>query len=161
MPPAPPRWPAPEFHVSVEIRAPIEYVFAWCTDYQTDDARREKDRYERRIVSRSANQVVYEDLGDDDDGGWWWSHYSVALHPPNRWHSDSFGSHRELSLDYTLTALGPELTRFDLRWRRRPTSLGPTRVSQRTVERSTTRAWRNFAAALERDYRAGRPARAR
>jgi hypothetical protein len=161
MPAATPRWPGPEFHVTAEFRAPIEYVFAWCTDYRPDDARREKDTYERRIVSRAPNQVVYEDLSDDDDGGWRWSRHTVTLRPPNRWHSDSVGSHRELSIDYALTALGPERTRLDLRWRRRPTALGPRRVSKRTTERSTTRAWGNFAAVLERDYRAHRPARGR
>jgi hypothetical protein len=161
LPTASARWPGPEFHVTAEFRAPIEYVFAWCTDYRPDDARREHDSYDRRIVSRAPDQVVYEDLGDQDDGGWWWARHTVTLRPPNWWHSDSVGSHREVSLDYRLTALGPERTRLDLTWRRRPTALGAPKVSKRALERSTTAAWVHFAAALERDYRAHRPARGR
>ncbi len=155
------RGPAQTFHVHVEIRAPIAYVFRWCTDYRADDARREKDRYVRRILARAPRRVVYEDLGDHEGGGWWWSRYAVDLRPPAAWHAESVGAYRTLTLDYALTALGPERTRFDLTWRRWPTALGPRRVGRAAMERETTRAWKNFAAALEADYRRERPARRR
>ncbi len=150
-----------EFHVRVEIRAPIGYVFRWCTDYRPDDARREKDRYARRILSRSPRRVVYEDLGDHEDGGWWWSRFEVDLRPPSAWHAESVGAYRTLALDYALTELGPERTSLDLRWRRWPTRLGPKRVARAAVERETTRAWKNFAAALEADYRREKSGRRR
>ena len=148
------------FHVRAEFRAPLDFVFRWCTDYRSDDARREKDHYTRRILSRSRNRVVYEDLSSHGDG-WRWSRHTVDLHPPLRWHSDSVGSHRTLDLDYTLTALGPERTRLDLRWRRWATPIGAPRIPKRETERETTVAWVHFGKELEKDYRKSRRARRR
>ena len=153
------RLPGPELHVRAEFRAPLDYVFAWCTDYTPQDARWEKERYQRRVLDRGPRRVVFEDLDEAGGGGWWWTHYTVDLRPPRRWSADAIGSHRSVHADYELTALDPERTRLDLRWRRQPTGIESKRTSRRQVERSTARAWRNFAAALERDYRAGhRPA---
>jgi hypothetical protein len=145
-------WPGPEYHVTAEFRAPLSYVFSWCTDFDPADDRREKDHYTRKIIHRGRRQVVFEDL-TDSEGGWNWARHVVTLSPPNHWHSESVGSHREASIDYVLTPLGTDRTRLDLRWKRRPTALAATRISRGAVERSTTEAWRNFARVLERDYR--------
>jgi hypothetical protein len=156
-----PAAPKQSFHVRAEFRAPLEFVFAWCTDYRSDDARREKDRYTRRILERSPHRVVFEDLGDDNGGGWWWSRHEVALRPPDRWASASVGSHQTLELDYRLTRLGLERTRLDLTWTRRTSGLGPARVARGAIERATTTEWKNFADALEKDYRTSRRPRRR
>jgi len=155
------RGPSQTFHVATVLPAPLEFAYGWCTDFRPDDARREKDSYERRILSRTARRVVFENLTDDAHGGWWWARFVVDLRPPNRWHAESVGSHRTLSLDYELTARGPDRTRFDLRWRRWPTAIGPRRLSRKAEERATTLAWRNFAAALGADFRASRRGRRR
>ena len=154
------RWPGPEYHVHVEFRAPLPYVFSWCTDFDPHDDRREKDRYTRKIVERTPRRVVFEDLVDTDHG-WTWARHVVTLHPPNWWHSDSVGSHRTVTLDYVLTRLGDERTRLDLRWRRRRTALGSAKISRRAYEKATTQAWRNFARELEKDYRKSRARRRR
>ncbi len=157
MPGAPPQ----SFHIRAEIRAPIDFVFRWCTDYRADDARRERERYARRVLERSRRRVVYEDLEDAPAGGWSWSRYEVALLPPDRWTASSVGSHRRAELDYRLTRLGPERTRLDLRWTRWPSRLAPARVARRSYERATALAWKHFAAAAEKDYRAVRRRRSR
>jgi hypothetical protein len=154
------RWPGPEYHVTAVFRAPLPYVFSWCTDFDPHDDRREKDRYTRKIVERKPRQVVFEDLTDSDQG-WNWARHVVRLRPPNRWHSDSVGSHRTLTLDYVLTPLPRGRTRLDLRWKRRRTALATSKLSKRVVEKSTTRAWRNFARELEKDYRKSRKPRRR
>jgi hypothetical protein len=138
------------------FHAPIRYVFRWCTDFRPNDDRLEKESYTRRVVSRTPHRVVFEDLSEGDDGGWRWSRHVVTLHPPTSWHSESLGSHRTLTLDYRLTPVSGDRTRLDLTWKRRPTALGARPPPQRTVERETTGAWRNFAAALEKDYRKSR-----
>ncbi len=130
----------------------MPYVFAWCTDFDPSDDRREKDHYVRKVIERNRRRVVFEDLTDSDQG-WSWARHVVTLRPPNRWHSESVGSHREITIDYVLTPLGSDRTRLDLRWKRRPTALATTRASQRAIEKSTTQAWRNFARSLEKDYR--------
>jgi hypothetical protein len=154
------KWPDPEYHVKAEFNAPLPYVFSWCTDFDPDDARREKDEYSRKIIQRTPRRVVYEDLVDSPEG-WHWARHVVTLRPPNRWHSDSVGSHRTLAIDYVLTRLPGDRTRLDLRWRRRPTALATTPISKRVLERSTTEAWGNFARELEKDYRKRRPRRRR
>src|SRR6266480_7786524 len=45
------------------------------------------ERYERRIIERSARRVVFEDLADTKEG-WLWNRDVVTLRPPNRWHMD-------------------------------------------------------------------------
>jgi hypothetical protein len=144
------------YHVRSEFRAPRDFVFAWATDFAPDDARREKEDYARKIISRTARRVVYEDLVDSPKG-WNWARHDVTLFPPVRWHSESVGSHRTASLDYVLTAVGPDRTRLDLRWRRWPTAIGST-IAKAVMERSTAQAWKNFGRELERDYRRSRRA---
>jgi len=156
-----PAYPKQSFHIRAEFRAPIDFVFAWCTDFRSDDARREKDQYTRRVLERSRRRVVFEDLGDAAGGGWWWSHHEVTLRPPDRWTSASIGSHRTLALDYRLRRLGPERTRLDLTWTRRWNGLAPAPLPRGPYERATTVAWKHFAAALEKDYRAARRTRRR
>lgn len=149
------RAPAPELHVAAEFRAPLSYVYSWCTDFDPGDAQREREQYVRRILERTARRVVFEDLEDTKDG-WVWSRHVVTLHPPNAWHSESVGSHRDASLEYALTPLPGDRTRLDLRWRRWPTARATVRRSKREIERSTAEAWRHLSRALERDYRADR-----
>jgi hypothetical protein len=146
------RWPGPEYHVSIVLRAPLDFAFRWCTDFQADDARLEQEGFERKILQRTPQKIVYEDLEWADDG-WHWAQYVVRLLPPNRWHAESVGNYRDATLDYTLTALPRGRTRFDLRWRRRPGPKG-RRLAKAEAERDTRRAWRSFRDALERDYRA-------
>ncbi len=148
----------PELHVSVEIRAPRDFVFAWCTDFDPNDAALEKESYHRRVLEKGPRRVVFEDL-DEGPSGWYWARHVVSLRPPSRWHSESIGNYRDARLDYVLTSLGPERTRLDLRWRRRPTAIAPRPPSKATIERGSTRGWKHYAAALEREYRAGRPPR--
>ncbi len=157
-PPAPrpgrpdPKWPGPEYHVSVVFRAPLEFAFRWCTDFRSDDARLEQQGFERKILDRTPKRVVYEDLEWSNDG-WHWAQYVVRLYPPDRWHADSVGNYRDAKLEYTLRPLSSGRTRLDLKWRRRPGPKG-RRVSKTEVERDTRRAWLSFRDALERDYRA-------
>ena len=146
------RWPGPEYHVKAVFRAPLPYVFSWCTDFDPHDDRREKDRYTRKIIERTPRRVVFEDLVDSDQG-WNWARHVVTLHPPNHWHSESVGTHRTSTIDYVLTRLRGDRTRLDLRWKRRRTALSTSKRSKRVTEKSGTDAWRHFARELEKDYR--------
>jgi hypothetical protein len=142
------------YEIRSRFRAPLPFVFRWCTDYTPDDARLEKDDYTRRIVKRSTRKVVYEDLSDSPNG-WMWSHQEVTLRPPNRWHAEVTGSHRYWSLDYQLRELPDGRTELHLRGERRPTALGKNPPKAK-LERDLGRMWSNFGQALERDYRASK-----
>lgn len=144
--------PRTKYHIETTLRVPLKFAFRWCTDFRPDDAAREGETYERKILTRTARRVVYEDL-ELTPSGWYWARHNVRLLPPNRWHSESIGNYREASLDYRLTPLGPKRTRFELTWRRRVLPLAGTPPSRTSIEKGTLLAWRKFAKAMEADYR--------
>jgi hypothetical protein len=148
-------WTGPEYHVRVSFRAPLAFVFAWCTDYSPTDPTLEKEKYERKIIERTPHQVIFEDLEESKDG-WDWQRAVVSLRPPRSWHMDGFGNNRDVTADYVLSPLPDGGTRLDLRWRRRPKVPDVTRGTKAQREASSTRAWKLFAAALERDYNRAR-----
>jgi len=145
-------WPRTRYHIETVLRVPLPFAYRWCTDFRPDDARREGEVYERRILERGPRSVVFEDL-EPTSGGWRWSRHVVRLRPPNRWHSESVGNYRDVSIDYVLTSLGPARTRFEMFWKRRATPLAGRPPSRASTEKGTLAAWRNFAKSIEADYR--------
>ena len=134
------------------FRAPIDFVYAWCTDYDPGDARLEKEHYQRRILSRTGKRVVYEDL-EEGPHGWVWRRQTVTLAPPHHWHAESVGNYREWSLDYDLRSLPGGRTELTLKGRRRPTPLSGGNPPKAELLRDLRTIWRRFGRALERDYR--------
>jgi hypothetical protein len=145
------RWPRPIYEIHATFRAPLGFVYRWCTNYTSDDARLEGDDYERKILRRSKQEVVYEDLKGGKDG-WFWARHVVRLDPPDHWHSDSIGSHRAYSLDYRLSERPGGRTELVLRARRRQYGVGVKNPPKGPWERNVTKAWRTFGRNLERDY---------
>jgi hypothetical protein len=143
------------YEIRSTFRAPLSFVYRWCTDYTPADPRLEKEDFTRKIVHRAARRVVYEDLYDTPKG-WMWSHQVVTLHPPNRWHAEATGSHRTWSLDYELREVADGGTELLLRGVRRATSLGAPNPPKARMERELRTGWTNYGRALERDYRASR-----
>lgn len=137
------------------FRAPLPFVFRWCTDYSPEDAALEKEEYTRRVLRRSPREVVYEDLSESPDG-WFWSRATVRLTPPGRWHADMQGNYRSWSADYTLRALPDGSTELKFRGTRRPFLLATRNPPRRRLESELKQTWTRFARALEKEYRAGR-----
>jgi len=152
-----PAAPSRVYEIRHTFRAPLDYVFAWCTDYTARDARYAGEGYVRRILKRTSRRVVYEDLYDTPHG-WTWSHQVVALRPPDLWRNEAIGSHRAWSIDYRLSALPDGRTELHFKGRRWPTAIAANPPKAR-LERELRTLWRHLGASLERDYRAGRPAR--
>jgi hypothetical protein len=140
------------YEIRTVFRAPIDFVFAWCTDYSTDDAALEKETFERRVLERTKEKVVYEDL-DSTPEGWMWSRWTVRLNAPTHWHGESVGNYRTWSIDYRLRSLPNGRTEFRLSGRRRPVGLGGPNPSQRAMKANLLGIWTNFGKALEADYR--------
>src|SRR3990172_3354806 len=104
---------SPEYHIRVAFRVPLDFAFAWCTDFSPQDAGLEGESYRRKIVERTPRRVVFEDL-EESDAGWEWSRDVVTLLPPNRWHMDGIGNHRDVTADYVLSPLPNGRTRLPL-----------------------------------------------
>jgi hypothetical protein len=151
---------ATTYVAKVTFRAPLRFVYEWCTDYTPQDARLEKDDYARRILRQSSKEVVYEDLSDTKDG-WFWTRHVVQLLPPDRWHSDSIGSHRLYTLDYRLKELPGDRTQLTLRARRRPYGIGGKNPSRAAWGANIQKIWREFGRVLEQDYKKARAKHAR
>ena len=151
-------WVGPEFRISVDFRAPLDFAFAWCTDYTPEDAGLEGEKYERKIIERTPRRVIFEDL-EESKTGWDLSRDVVVLRPPNRWHMEGVGNYRDVKADYVLTSLPDGRTRLDLRWSRRPKTSDAKKRTKAEREASATRAWKRFGAAMERDYQRSRSAR--
>lgn len=146
-----------EARVKAVFRVPLDFAFAWCTDYTPEDAALEGESYERKIIERTPRRVIFEDL-EETPSGWVWARDVVALRPPNRWHMESVGSHRDVAADYVLTKLSDGRTQLELRWWRRPHGPGK-RIPRARREKETGTAWKRFAKAMEKDYRGSRKGR--
>ncbi len=138
--------------LNVVFRAPLPFVFSWCTDYSPIDAKLAKRDHIRKIIERTPRRVIFEDLEEMKDG-WSWRRATVSLHPPNRWHLDDTGNRRDLKADYVLSSLRGNRTRLRLRWKVWPKTAASSKLSRAERERSAASMWRKFAAALEKDYR--------
>jgi hypothetical protein len=145
--------------VSLVIHAPSRYVYEWCTDYRSDDARlssrRPRPRF--RVIRVSPRRVVRIRVlrGSGRDPAI--AVDLVRLDPPRSWHLDQIDEGDRQSLDYRVSAVGRARTRLQLlsteHW------ITPDVPSPEAHRAQVARTWARFAAALEADYRAGRPAR--
>ena len=153
-----PKQVGPEYHASVSFHAPLDFVFAWCTDYTPEDGALENENYARKIIERTPRRVIFEDL-EESPSGWDWQRAIVSLRPPNRWHMVGVGNNRDVEADYVLSNLPRGRTRLDLRWKRMPRVADVKKRSKAEREASATRAWKRFAVALERDYQKSRRSR--
>ncbi len=145
----------PEYRIRVSFGVPLDFAFAWCTDYSPDDPSLEEESYQRKIIERTSHRVIFEDLEEAEDG-WVWGRDVVTLLPPNRWHMDGVGNRRDVTADYVLSPLPDGRTRFDLRWSRHSKVPDAKKLTKAEREASAMRAWKRFAVAMERDYRHSR-----
>jgi len=147
--------------LSFEIRAPLRYVYEWCTDFRSDDGRFSSRRpgpvY--RVIRISPRRVLRVRIAPGPGPDPAIAVDLVRLNPPRSWHLDQIDEADRQSLDYRLSRVGRGRTRLLLlvteRW---VTPEFPTREELRARVRRT---WSRFIAALEADYRAGRSARGR
>ena len=137
----------------MKFRAPIGFVFRWCTDHGPGDAKIEGAEYARRVISRSKGHVVYEDLATTPNG-WWWNHWTVTLRPPDAWHGECLGNYRNWVTDYRLRGTPNGGTELTLTGKRTPTGLGigGPRVTRAKIETSLRADWAKFSRSLEGDY---------
>jgi hypothetical protein len=152
--------------VSLVIHAPARYVYDWCTDYRSDDARfsSRRSRPSYRVIRISPRRVVRIRVyrGSGGDPAMFDHNYLavdvVRLNPPHSWHADNIDETDLASMDYRVSALDRARTRLHLlcteRW------LTPDFMTREALRALIAKGWAQYAAALEADYRAVRPTRA-
>ena len=139
------------------VDAPLGYVYDWCTDFRPDDAELEGSDRAHRVVSVSPERLVRIKVADRGAKNPVMSVEVVRLNPPNAWHKDTIGESDLDSMDYKLTALGPNKTRFSLeiveRW------MVPKFPKRADWLRSASEYWDELVQAIEERYRSGQPAK--
>jgi hypothetical protein len=147
--------------VSLVIRAPSRYVYDWCTDYRSDDGRLSngRSRPNFRVIRVSLRRLVRIRVSRGPGRDPALAVESIRLNPPRAWHMDQIDEADQQSMDYRVSAAGRARTRLQLlsteRW------LTPDFPTREALRAQITQTWTRFAAAIEADYRAGRPARGR
>ena len=142
--------------ISKTVAAPLGYVYGWCTDFREDDGRLSRSRPRFKVLRVAKNRVVRIRASGSRDTNARIAVEVVRLKPPNAWHLDQIDEIDLNSVDYKLTRLGPRKTRVHLllteRW------MVPKYPKRSEWSRGTSKYWDDLVAAIERDYRAGRPA---
>ncbi len=131
------------------IRAPLGFVYDWCTDFRNDDPAMTGSKSSRRILEKSKERVVYSvDYKDQRKKG----HVSVVtLKPPSAWHLDTAGNEKDTEVaDYRLTKIGEEVTRLDILFRETFAAMrAPTRGQ---LSDHVSELWDKYIVYLEREY---------
>jgi hypothetical protein len=147
--------------VSLVIHAPSRYVYEWCTDYRSDDGRFSSRRHGPRflVTKISPRRVLRIRVSKGSGREPAIAVDLVRLNPPHSWHLDQIDETDRQALDYRVSSVGRGRTRLQLlvteRW------VTPDFPTPEALRAQVAKTWAHFAAALEADYRAGRPARGR
>lgn len=143
--------------ISKTIDAPLRYVYDWCTDFRSDDADLEGSKRKHRVVTVGSQRLVRVKVGGGGARTPRTSVEVVRLSPPDAWHKDTIGEADLDSMDYKLTALGPNKTRFTLdiveRW------MVPKFPKKADWLRRSNEYWDELVLAIEERYRSGKPAK--
>jgi hypothetical protein len=147
--------------LSLLIHAPSRYVYEWCTDYRSDDGRLSSRRPgpSFRVIKISPRRVLRIRTSRGSGRNSAIAIDLVRLNPPHSWHLDQIDETDRQALDYRVSSAGRARTRLLLlvteRW------VTPNYPTREELRAQVGRTWTRFAAAIEADYGAGRPARGR
>lgn len=138
------------YHVAFTriIKRPLNKVFAWCTDFEPEDARFKPERKAIRIVSKEVTNVVFE--GEGYDGARFVAR--VKLFPPNRWEATYNGDLFDEQIIYSLEETPEGNTKFNFSCE--GTHKGrKSSLTQEDSQKETEAFWDRLISALEAEVR--------
>ena len=140
-------------HVSKVIKAPLNYVYYWCTDYREDDNKITGSKTKRIILQKTKRRVIYVST-NKLRGKTISSVDIVTLRPPNAWHLDFVGQEGDEIGEYKLTRIGPRKTRLNMTFKIKYKIANPPTKQEDT--KTTSKFWDKYVAAAEKDYASSR-----
>ena len=143
------------YKISQKFDAPMECVFAWCTDFREDDNNYIGSKTVRKILEKTPERVVWR-VRYKEGKGYEEGVRIVWLSPPKSWRLDTCGDSRERG-DYRLTPLGKSKTRLDMKFVVTYDSKNEAEDKDEWEE-DGIKHWKIYRKALEADFKAGRPA---
>ena len=134
------------------IRAPLGFVYRWCTDYRDDDNRFTESIYHYRvkIALREPSRVVRVITVPGRDANRCTDVEIIELHPPDRWSLTKLSWTDDESGSYRLTAKNPSLTLLEMRFRR-TWKVGAPPDSDR-YRALFNRVWDRYVGVIESEY---------
>jgi hypothetical protein len=138
------------------FKAPLEYVFQWCTDFREDDGKMTGSKRKRTILEKTPTRIVwvmeYKQEGKPRQGL-----RVVWPHPPDSWTLDTCGDMAEWDErergEYKLTRKGKNKTRLDMKFWLTYNSKEHF-PDKKEWAKETAETWETFASYLEKDYKA-------
>jgi len=138
------------------VRAPLRFVYQWCTDYRDDDDRITDSiyHYKATIILREASRIVRTIVVPGSDRNQSTDVEIISLRPPNRWSLRKFSVTDDETATYRLTRKGVALTRIDIRihrtWKLRNP---PNRTRYRAL---FNQVWDRYVTVMEQEFRGRR-----
>lgn len=145
--------------VTRTVRAPASYVYAWCTDYRSDDWKvaRSGTHPRFRVLKLSTHRVLRIRLTGRPRGDPDVAVDLIRLDPPFRWHTDQIDEEELEAVDYRITPVGRGSSRLEVvvtdRW------MTSHHLSRAETAKRVRAAWDRYAGLLETRYDRGLPAR--
>jgi hypothetical protein len=143
------------------VRAPLPFVFRWCTDYRADDDRITDSiyHYQARVVLREPSRIVRIITVPGRDRNRNTDVEIISLRPPDRWHLNKRSVTNDEIGTYRLIRKGSRVTLLEMRFRQswKIRNL-PDRARYRTLFH---RVWDRYVEVMETEFRrlasSGRP----
>lgn len=139
-------------HFHKLVRAPLRFVYRWCTDYRDDDDGLTNDlyRFQARVVLREPNRIVRVVVVPGSDRNRNTEVEVISLQPPDRWHLRKFSAADDKIGNYKLTRLGPRLTSIEMDFREDwKVSRIPSRARYRALFNAV---WDRYVTVMEREF---------
>jgi len=144
-----------KYRGSKTFKAPLDFVFAWCTDYREDDVKMTGSKSRRTMLEKTPHRVVwvvtYKQEGKTREGL-----RVVWPHPPDAWELDTCGDmadwgERERGW-YKLTPKGNNRTRLDMEFVLTYNSKRHFPEKKQWLK-ELDELWDTLASFLEKDYK--------
>ena len=138
------------YKASQIFRAPLEFVFRWCTDFREDDGEMVGEKEKRTFLERTPRRIIwvdeYKEKGKKNEG-----FRVVWLCPPNAWYLDTCGDMREIG-EYVLSPKGKNKSRLDMKFDITYESKDDI-PDRKKWQKDVDEEWATFASYLEKDYK--------
>jgi hypothetical protein len=137
------------YGLSKTFNAPLDFVYAWCTDFRGDDLKMLGSKDVRNLHEKTEGRVIWTverkkpSRGTDPVRVVW-------LRPPDSWHLETCGDGSEVG-DYKLRAVGKNRTRLDMIFTETYKSKRGI-PSESELKAEAAGHWKAYAKTLEREY---------
>ena len=135
------------------IRAPLPFVYRWCTDFREDDHRLTEDiyHYAARILLREPRRIVREVVVPGPNRNRNTELEIITLAPPNGWSLRKLSVTDDKRGTYRLTSLGSNRTALEMRFQENwKASRLPNRGRYRAL---FDRVWDRYVQLMEAEFR--------